>query len=161
VAPRIHRKFWVAAEKAYRTYVGDRAPEHYCELAQALSLLANVAPAASRNGLRQRLVERNPAWVETTLSQSLYKYEALLGGGDAYSRATVEAVAEEWGAMLRKGATSFWETRLGGEDFGGGGSQCHGWSATPAYLFGAYVLGVRPLEPGFATFRVAPLDSGI
>ena len=114
---------------------------------------------ALRDMLRQRLVEPT-SWVETTLSQSLYKYESVLGGGDAHSRAVVEAVAAEWGAMLRKGATSFWETRLGGEDFDGGGSQCHGWSATPAYLFGAYVLGVRPLEPGFAAFRVEPLDSG-
>ena len=159
VARLVHRKFWVPVAKAYHTYAGDRAPEHICELTQALALLSGAVPAALRDMLRQRLVEPT-SWVETTLSQSLYKYESVLGGGDAHSRAVVEAVAAEWGAMLRKGATSFWETRLGGEDFDGGGSQCHGWSATPAYLFGAYVLGVRPLEPGFAAFRVEPLDSG-
>lgn len=32
-------------------------------------------------------------------------------------------------AMLRAGATTFWETALGEADFDGAGSLCHGWSA--------------------------------
>ena len=159
-APAIHGLFWASEWRAYRTYSGDRGFEHACELTQALALLAGVAPSAVAGSLLQRLSAKSD-WVETTLSQSLYKYEALLGDGDSHSRAVFAAVSAEWGAMLFKGATSFWETRLGGEDFAGGGSQCHGWSATPAYLFGAYALGVRPLEPGFAAFRVAPLESGL
>lgn len=35
--------------------------------------------------------------------------------------------------MLDDGATTFWETELGADDFGGAGSLCHGWSAIPIY----------------------------
>lgn len=63
--------------------------------------------------------------------------------------------------MLYSGATSFWETELGQADFDYAGSLCHGWSAIPAYFFGAYMLGVKPLSPGFKTFAVEPVAGKI
>ena len=50
--------------------------------------------------------------------------------------------------MLDRGATSFWETELGWEDFDYAGSLCHGWSAIPLYLYGAYGLGIRAAGSG-------------
>ncbi|MEJ5253653.1 MAG: alpha-L-rhamnosidase C-terminal domain-containing protein, partial [Armatimonadota bacterium] len=35
-------------------------------------------------------------------------------------------------------------------------SHCHAWSAAPAFALPSYVLGVRPLESGFARFEVRP-----
>jgi alpha-L-rhamnosidase len=49
-------------------------------------------------------------------------------------------------------ATSFWETIKGADDFDKAGSLCHGWSAIPLYFFYAYLLGVKPLEPGFTQY---------
>jgi len=37
--------------------------------------------------------------------------------------------------MLDRGATTFWETIKGADDFGGAGSLCHGWSALPIYYY--------------------------
>jgi hypothetical protein len=70
-------------------------------------------------------------------------------------------IAEQWGGMLFKNATAFWETLKGGWDFDGAGSLCHGWSAIPAYIYGAYLLGIRPLEPGFRSFSVTPPVDGV
>ncbi|MFQ7077041.1 MAG: hypothetical protein ACLRSW_03420 [Christensenellaceae bacterium] len=36
--------------------------------------------------------------------------------------------------MLKRGATTFWETIKGEADFEGAGSLCHGWSAVPVYV---------------------------
>jgi hypothetical protein len=58
--------------------------------------------------------------------------------------------------MLFAGATSFWETGRGGDDFDRAGSLCHGWSALPVYYYQAWVLGVHPLEPGFRRFTLSP-----
>lgn len=44
--------------------------------------------------------------------------------------------------MLFEGATSFWETLNGSEDFKGAGSLCHGWSAIPVYLYLKYASGI-------------------
>ncbi len=58
--------------------------------------------------------------------------------------------------MLDEGATSCWETFPGFEKGRLTRSHCHGWSAAPAYFLGAYVLGVRPLAPGFARTLISP-----
>ena len=35
-------------------------------------------------------------------------------------------------------------------------SFCHGWTAGPCALLPAEIAGIKPLEPGFRRFRVAP-----
>ena len=57
---------------------------------------------------------------------------------------------ERYGPMLARGATTLWES------FEPTASLCHGFSATPVYQLSTEVLGVAPLEPGFARFRLAP-----
>lgn len=42
--------------------------------------------------------------------------------------------------MLDQGATSFWETIKGEEDFHCAGSLCHGWSALPVYYYRIFGL---------------------
>ncbi|MDQ6857776.1 MAG: glycoside hydrolase family 78 protein [Chloroflexota bacterium] len=36
------------------------------------------------------------------------------------------------------------------------GSRCHGWSASPTFDLTAYILGVRPIEPGYTRTIVDP-----
>src|SRR6516165_1650138 len=72
--------------------------------------------------------------------------------------------------MLKLGATTFWETfdpgqqgsehyTMYGKPFGK--SLCHGWGASPLYLLGRYFLGVRPLTPGYQTYRIEPHLGGL
>src|SRR3546814_12618005 len=66
-----------------------------------------------------------------------------------------QTIVESWRPMVLNGATSFWETTDGGDDFGYAGSLCHGWSALPVYYRQAWTLGVRPLTPGFERFCIS------
>ncbi|KAF4994552.1 hypothetical protein FDECE_13075 [Fusarium decemcellulare] len=52
----------------------------------------------------------------------------------------------------------FWETldTDGRPGLGLGTSLCHGWGAGPTAELIRYVLGIRPAEPGFKKWRVAP-----
>lgn len=66
-----------------------------------------------------------------------------------------------YGQMLRSGATTTWEIvdrREPGIDHiqPAGRSHCHGWSAGPACLLPAYVLGVKPTAPGYRTVDIRP-----
>ena len=71
-----------------------------------------------------------------------------------------------WGGMIAEGATTFWETydpnMNGAEHYGMygrpyGKSLCHAWGATtPLYIFGKYILGVRPTDANYASFEVQP-----
>jgi hypothetical protein len=64
---------------------------------------------------------------------------------------------DTFGTMLAKGATSLYEAHGGAEAFDRAGSLCHAWSSIFNYVAGAYLLGVRPLEPGFKMFSVEPM----
>ena len=71
------------------------------------------------------------------------------------AQALLDTIRTDWGFMIDMGATTFWEMWSGRE-----GrltrSHCHGWSAASTYFLSTYVLGVRPLQPGFSVTLVAP-----
>ena len=131
----VRSRFWNAEKRQIETRLGaSLAPS---ELAQALALLANAIPEDERAGVVNKLSAPSD-WTQTTLSQSLYKYEALRAAGGAAERAMRKSLDETWSAMLDAGATSFWEVSEGWKAFGGAGSLCHGWSAVPVYFYGVY-----------------------
>lgn len=77
----------------------------------------------------------------------------------------LDEIRDYWGGMIDLGATTFWEQYdpdIGVDeqfDMYGGKyrkSLCHAWGAAPIYLLGNYVLGVRPVGPGYAEYVVEP-----
>jgi alpha-L-rhamnosidase len=152
-----HKQFWNKKSKIYKTFIGEGCNEHYAELVQALAILSGACPKEIAPILRERLAEEDNGLVKTSLSYSLYKYQAMMEEPKKYAKTVFDLIAKDWGYMLYNGATSFWETISGANDFDFGGSLSHGWSAIPIYFFYTYVLGVKPLEPGFKTFKAEPI----
>lgn len=70
-------------------------------------------------------------------------------------------IHKEWGGMIEHGATTCWETFPGYEKGRLTRSHCHAWSAAPGFFLGAYILGVRPLEPGFKKVLIDPKTSDL
>ena len=99
--------------------------------------------------------------IPVTLSYSIFQFDALMKRPEKYARWVFSRVARDWGKMLYAGATTFWETILGGDDFEDAGSLCHGWSAVPLYLYYRYALGAYPTKPGFAEYEVKPVSCGL
>ncbi|MCD9024193.1 alpha-L-rhamnosidase C-terminal domain-containing protein [Cohnella silvisoli] len=77
----------------------------------------------------------------------------------------LDEIRSYWGGMIDLGATAFWEEYepsvppqeqydMYGDKFRK--SLCHAWGAAPILLLGKYVLGVEPLAPGYAEYRVEP-----
>lgn len=81
--------------------------------------------------------------IPITLSMNAFKYDALMKFGDKYNGYILDDIRKIYGKMLEAGATTFWETELGWEDFGGAGSLCHGWSAIPVYYL-CRIFGKKP-----------------
>lgn len=126
-------------------------------LTQALALLAGLPrDVADRERLAAQLVQPPASWVAATFSQSYFLYRALLEEGAISVDALLGEIKRRWLPMLTHPGATFWETEKGDLDFDGAGSLCHGWSASPVYFFSAWLLGIRPLEPGFRRFLVAP-----
>ena len=127
----IRRRFWNAARGEFDFSLDAKvAPS---EFVQSLAVLADVVPAGALKALAAKLSGASD-WTEITLSQAIYKYEALLAAGCPAEKVVAHADAE-WSKMLDAGATSFWEMREGWPAFSNAGSLCHGWSAIPIYIY--------------------------
>jgi alpha-L-rhamnosidase len=88
-----------------------------------------------------------------------YLLQAWLDAG--LTREALEEMRSYYGQMLRSGATTTWELvdrREPGIDHivVAGRSHCHGWSAGPAHLLPAKILGVTPTAPGYRTVALRP-----
>jgi hypothetical protein len=92
-----------------------------------------------------------------------FELEAMCEVGE--EERVLREMRDYWGGMIDLGATSFWEEYdpalppelqydMYHDKFRK--SLCHAWGAAPIYLLGKYVLGVRPLEPGYRRYRVEP-----
>ncbi len=90
--------------------------------------------------------ERHCVLANTFYSHFVYRALCRAGRFDL----ALALMRDRYGRMLARGATTLWES------FDPTASLCHGFSATPVYQLSTEVLGVYPLEPGFARFRIAP-----
>jgi hypothetical protein len=123
----------------------------YSQHVNTMAVLTDALPEAAQPALLQRLLK------DTTLTPCSYYYafyitEALekTGLGDTY----FEHLGP-WEEQLDLGLTTFVEAP------GKTRSDCHAWSASPAYHFLSLVAGIRPAAPGFSKVRITPHLNGL
>ena len=123
----------------------------------SFSLLAGLGDYAKQ---AQQLEKTSSQVRAATAGFMLYwTMEAKFRAG--MTEAALNDIRKVYGHMLSFGATSTWEKcdlTVGDHpnETDAAGSRCHGWSAGPAYLLPAHVLGVQPAEPGFASVVIEP-----
>lgn len=127
--------------------------------AHAAAFLAGGLPPAEWVNLYPRL--QADATVRRPMAgfMEFYLLQAWLQAG--LVREALDEMRSYYGQMLRSGATTTWELvdrREPGIDHiqPAGRSHCHGWSAGPAHLLPAHILGVTPSAPGFRTVDIRP-----
>jgi len=144
--------------------------------AASLLALAGMLPAAQAN---KDVIAKDGVHQYSTF-YGYYMLQAKAKAGD-YDGA-IEAIREYWGAMLAKGATTFWEdfnmdwlpnasridemVQPGQKDIHGDygaycyigfrHSLCHGWASGPTPWLTQYVLGFNVTEPGCKTITLKP-----
>lgn len=130
------QRFWDEVRQAYVTTIGPDVSPAYHELTQALMVCAGVPDEESTRLLCDKLTApKENGLVEISLSCTLFKYMALLTDRARYEPYIWQSILDTWGPMVFNGATSFWETIGGSWDFEAAGSQCHGWSSVPLWVY--------------------------
>ncbi|MFN3515738.1 MAG: MGH1-like glycoside hydrolase domain-containing protein [Novosphingobium sp.] len=76
-----------------------------------------------------------------------FMYEALAKHGLLHR--SLDQMRARFGPMLARGATTLWES------YEPTASLCHGFSASPTWQMSRHILGVHPLDPGYAAIGVA------
>lgn len=127
--------FWDEKQKAYASFMHNGNLSHFCELTQSLILYIGAAEDSRCSYVLEKI--KNKELLPVTPSHAVFKYEALLRY-PGNRKFVFDDIAKIWGKMLFNNATTFWETEDGAAAFGNAGSLCHGWSATPAYIYMKY-----------------------
>lgn len=153
--------FWDPQAKVWRDGFDAKTNARIEETSQhmnALAILLRLKPETHASIASEILVKSAKAKRTKVLTGSPFFYAYIL---DAIAEAglrqqVVELIREKWGAMLEKGAVTFWENWEVTLT-----SRCHAWSASPLYHLSQQVLGVVPVDVGWKQVRIAPLPAGL
>lgn len=169
VRQKIDDIFWDETRKAYLHSIEDGSlNEMVTKFPNMFAILFNYADPVRCEEIGRQVMLNPEIEAITTPYMRFYELEALCMMG-LYEKVTGE-IKEYWGGMLNEGATSFWEKYVPSEKgtqhlamYGRpyGKSLCHAWGASPVYLLGRYFLGVKPTEPGYASYEVRPHLGGM
>lgn len=161
------RKFYWNEEKGAFIDSFVSGKNHVSRHANIFAILFDYATDKEVESIVENVLFNDSVPAITTPYFKFYELEALskLGKFDQ----VLDQMKAYWGGMLDKGATTFWEEynpedtedvqydMYGDKYFK---SLCHAWGASPVYLIGRYIVGLRPTSPGYETFEIAP-QSGV
>ncbi len=146
LAQSINNLFFNEKVGCYLTFSAEGRQWHYAELTQALALYTEIVPSFYKNRVASVLATselNGEKIVPVSISHKIFKYEALLKKPEKYAKLVFDDIASNYGYMLYHGATSFWETIKGADDFNNAGSLCHGWSSIPVYFYLKYCVDLK------------------
>ena len=158
ITAAINEHFWDEAREAYIDciHADGRRSVVVSEQTNTVCLLCGVA-TPRREALIRRYVGAAPAGFVSVCSPFMlfFTLEALERMGDYPG--LLGRIRRTWGFMVEKGSTTCWENMPGWEPFPRWTrSQCHAWSAAPAYFLPTAILGVHGVKPGGVQARIAP-----
>ncbi len=139
----IARFFFNSDTKLFETFEVD-ARGHYSVLTQSLAMLCGAAEGLDTSVMVRVMASNGrdsegiaaASVIPNTLSMNAFRFDALLAlDKETYGPVILDELDRDYLYMLRQGATTFWETIIGADDFGDAGSLCHGWSALPVYYY--------------------------
>ena len=138
--------------------------------ANAMAIRSGVLDSAEATALFARTLASDPPYPMTYWHRYL---DLEAAGRCGQVQWGLDYIRKHWGLSLQLNLTTLWEafdpswigpdphalSMVGAEFARYGGyetSLCHGWSAGPAAWLQQYVLGIRPLEAGYAVVDFQP-----
>jgi alpha-L-rhamnosidase len=150
---KVEKLFWEEELGWYGALLpgqNDLAYEHV----QAVMLANDLVPAEKMPRLKEALLGRK--LLPNSFGSFAYFLTAMMKTGPAGRTHISSCLQDLFTPIVLADATSLWETVAGSKGMGGAGSLCHAWSSVMPYFCSAYVLGIRPRQPGFREFLVQP-----
>jgi alpha-L-rhamnosidase len=134
-------------------YLDGDGSTHASLHANLFPLAFGLVPAAAQPSVVSYIKSRGMA---CSVYAAQFLLEGLFLAGEAnYAVSLMTSKAERsWHNMLQQGATISWEAW--DNRFKPNQDWNHAWGAAPANILPRYVLGVRPLEPGYGRVLIAP-----
>ncbi|WP_227793461.1 family 78 glycoside hydrolase catalytic domain [Paenibacillus guangzhouensis] len=167
IAAAVNEHLWDENKLAYIDciHADGRRSDVVSIQTQVVALLTHIAQGERKSNLEAYLLSPPPHFVPIgSPFMSFFYYEALAKMSEP--QRIIEDIRDQYGEMIRHGATTCWETYPNFLEHQGNPhlltrSHCHAWSSAPAYFLGREVLGVRSLAPGWSEVEIAPMPCGL
>jgi hypothetical protein len=169
IRKKIFNTFWSDEKSALLHSRKDgQLSESVTRYANMFAILFGYAADDKKEKIRDHVILNQDILPITTPYMKFYELAALCEIDE--KEKAIGFVKDYWGGMLNLGVTTVWEaydpTQSGDEHYEMygrpfGKSLCHAWGANPVYLFGKYLLGVKPTSPGYRTYVVEPSLAGL
>ncbi|MBO6159549.1 MAG: hypothetical protein J6P72_09885 [Firmicutes bacterium] len=163
----IRKDFWRADKGAFVDSF-ESGRDLVTRQSNYLAYLFLPMPDEWRDKIVSQVVKNPQVAPVTTPYFKFYEYQVLAEAGDL--KALLEDIHSYYGGMIALGATSLYEQydpadegtahyAMYGRPFEK--SLAHAWSASPIYIIGRYLLGLRGTDIGYKTYEVKPDLSGL
>lgn len=161
-------RFWLEDKKGYTYSVRNGKPDGKILMhPNVFAVLFDLCDNKRKEMIKQNVLENPDIPKIVTPYMRFYELAALCRIGE--TKYVMDETIKYWGAMIKEGATTFWE-RYDPEEKGAekyamygrkyGKSLCHAWGATPLYIIGRYIVGLKASENG-KSFTLKPDLAGL
>jgi len=169
IRQKIFDVFWNDSKNAFvHNRKNGVLSDEVTRYANMFAILFDYVDDDQKQKIKDHVILNDSILQITTPYMKFYELASLCAIGE--QKKAIEFVKDYWGGMLKLGATSVWEAfdpqQSGDEHYAMygrpfGKSLCHAWGANPVYLFGKYLLGVKPTAPGYHAYVVEPSLAGL
>ena len=158
ISVAIVAKFWNDELDCFNEFIDQ--PGAASKISHALAILSGRLP--------QKYFERCGAALlrDDCLNPELYMmhfvFKALAATGNRGE--IMKLIEKYWQPMVESDCPTIWEANVheqGKQAFFNAGSMCHAFSLAPVSFLQQEILGIKPIEKGFAAFQVRPHDMGL
>ncbi len=143
-------------------YTASRLPDGFrppAPQAQAWALAHGVVPAARQAAVADALLAQLSPFdspvPQVELSGLRWVFAALAATG--HMEEALDLMRTRYGAMLERGATTWWESFH--SDGNPGASLSHAWGGSPTWALSSFLLGAQ--QPRVGTWHVAPQPGSV
>ena len=157
---KINEKLWDRKGGAYAdAYYNGKLSSHISQQINALAIVAGVAEQAKYKSIYKAIFNRKFTEPCRAGYFMFYLIEMLCMMGRR--KEAIQRLRTYWGEMIKRGATTFWETHDPESHEGKvpdkKWSLCHAYCAGPIFHLPAEILGIRTKDVGFKKIRISPM----
>lgn len=160
--------FWLEDKKGYTYAIRNGKPDGKILMhPNIFAVLFDLCDDERKEIIKKNVLENPNVPKIVTPYMRFYELAALSRMGE--TKYVVNETIKYWGAMIKEGATTFWEhydpTEKGSEKYAMygrkyGKSLCHAWGATPLYILGRYIAGLKATDNA-KSFTLTPDLAGL
>lgn len=136
-------------------------PDH----TRARQLLGTIASRLNTPFGPATVARPTPSGFVRVVSPYMSGFEVQADFGTGLTSSALSLIRSEWGWMVSHdpGGTDWERIQMSGGLSGGplADSAAHAWSTDPTAALSEYVLGVRPTQPGYSRWQIAPVVAGL